>query len=148
MSLSEDQLLQSLTKPLFFNAREVSQALDNFDESDPHRNAYEFDDPHIAEVANNPLYDTSKSTPIHASNTSLGDFPDVSDYVMSDYKIQKMLGRDVGPPSFVDLDTAENYVGFIKNSIRTQTEAENEFGDPMGAVLDKMVKSIRTGKLP
>tara|TARA_R110002126_G_scaffold255844_2_gene398861 strand:+ start:4261 stop:4707 length:447 start_codon:yes stop_codon:yes gene_type:complete len=146
---SEAQLLQSLTEPLFFNTRAVSQALDNFDETDPHRNAYEFDDPHITEAANNPLYDTSKSTPIHMSNSSLGDLPDISDAVMSDYKIQKMLGRDVEPPVFVDLDTAPDYVGFIKNSIRTQIASENEFGAPTPAVYDKQgVKISRTYKLP
>ncbi len=111
--MDETKFLIEFAQPLQFTLRE---ALDNTDPADPHRRQDEFDDEHTAPVGNAPLYDTSTSTPIRLSNASLTDFPDFSDQVMSDYKIQQMLGHNVKMPNIVDLDTAPNYVQFIKNS--------------------------------
>ena len=124
--MNEDSFLTSMTKPLFFDAKSVGVALDNFDPYDPHRRADEFDDASTAPLGNQQLYDTSTSTAIKASNVSLDDFPDISDEIMSDYRIQKMLGHDIQPPAFSDLDTAPNYVNFIKNTIASLTASENE----------------------
>ena len=117
--------MQSFSTPMTFMA--VDRALDTFDPADPHGRKDEFDDKHTAPLFNQPLYDTSKSTVIKASATSLEDFPDFSDDVMSDYKIQKMLGRNVEMPTIVDLDTSKDYVGFIKNTIDNVVASENEF---------------------
>ena len=125
--MNEDSFLLAMTAPLFFDAESVGIALDNFDPGDPHRRADEFDDKNTAPLGNQKLYDTSTSTPIKASNMSLTSFPDISDEIMSDYRIQKMLGHDVEVPNFVDLDTAPNYVGFIQNTVRSVVESENEF---------------------
>jgi hypothetical protein len=46
---------------------------------------------------------------------------------MSDYKIQKMLGRDPEVPTFSDLDTAVDYVQFIKNTVASLAASEGEF---------------------
>ena len=128
--MDEGKFFTELAKPLFFDIKQVGLALDNFDAADPHRRADEFDDSKTAPLGNQPLYDTSTSTPIAASNVSLDDFPDVSDEIMSDYKIQKMLGRNPEVPTFSDLDTAENYVQFIKNTQLSIAASEGEFDPP------------------
>lgn len=125
--MDEGKFFQDLSRPLFFEASRIGIALDNYDIADPHRRADEFDDKHTAPLGNQPLYDTSTSTPIKLTNLSLTDFPDVSDEVMSDYKIQKMLGKDIEVPAFVDLDTAPNYVQFIKNTANSLAESALEF---------------------
>jgi len=127
--MDEDKFFKELSQPLFFDVKAVGVALDNFDPADPHRRADEFDDAHTstAPIVNMPLYDTSTATPIKASNIDLGDFPDISDEVMSDYYIRRMLGQDIEVPSFVDLDTSKDYVQFIKNTLRSVAESEGEF---------------------
>jgi len=125
--MDEGKFFQDLARPLFFEASRIGIALDNYDIADPHRRADEFDDKHTAPLGNQPLYDTSTSTPIKLTNLSLTEFPDVSDEVMSDYKIQKMLGKDIEVPQFVDLDTAPNYVQFIKNTANSLAASALEF---------------------
>jgi hypothetical protein len=125
--MDEGSFFADLAKPLFFDVKQIGIALDNYDLADPHRRADEFDDAHTAPKGNQPLYDTSTSTPIVASNIALTDFPDISDEIMSDYKIQKMLGRDPEVPTFSDLDTAVDYVQFIKNTVASLAASEGEF---------------------
>lgn len=124
---TEQSLLDEFQRPLFFDVKAVSQALDTYDPADPHRRDDEFDDPDVKQNVVMPLYDLSIVNPVNASNLSLSEFPDYSDKVLSDYKIQKMLGRDIAMPAFVDLDTADNYVGFIQNSVKNVLASENEF---------------------
>jgi len=125
--MDEGKFFQDLAKPLFFEAKRVGIALDNYDPADPHRRQDEFDDKHTAPLGNQALYDTSTSTPIKLSNLSLTEFPDVSDEIMSDYKIQKMLGKDIEVPQFVDLDTAPNYTQFIQNTANSLIDSSMEF---------------------
>ena len=125
--MDEGSFFKDLAKPLFFDVKAVGVALDNFDPADPHRRADEFDDTHTAPKVDQPLYDTSVAAPIVASNLALDDFPDISDEILSDYKIQKMLGRDIEVPKFVDLDTAPDYVQFIKNTVASVAASEGEF---------------------
>ena len=127
--MDEGSFFADLAKPLFFDVKQIGIALDNYDLADPHRRADEFDDAHTAPKGNQPLYDTSTSTPIVASNIALTDFPDISDEIMSDYKIQKMLGRDPEVPTFSDLDTAVDYVQFIKNTVASLAASEGEFDE-------------------
>ena len=119
--------LEQFIAPLTFPAWEFSQALDNFDIADPHRRQDEFDDTNTAPIVNAPLYDTSITNPIEKSNIGLSNFPDYSDEILSDYKMAKMLGKPLPQESIVDLDTAEDYSGFIKNSIKNIIASENEF---------------------
>jgi hypothetical protein len=120
--------IQELFAPLMFTERVVGEALDNFDPADPHRRQDEYDDKNTAPLGNQPFYDTSTSTPIQKSNVSLQDFPDYSDKIMTDYRIKMILGQPTDSiPNVVDLDTAPNYVNFIKNSIRNVIASESEF---------------------
>jgi hypothetical protein len=125
--MDEDKFLSELATPLFFDVEQVGLALDNYDIADPHRRADEFDDKHTAPLVNQPLYDTSISTVIKKNNMSLGDFPDISDSVLSDYRLQKMMGHDVEMPNFVDLDTARDYSSFLQNTVDSLLASENEF---------------------
>lgn len=119
--------LEQFIAPLTFPAWEFAEALDNFDRADPHRRADEFDDKNTAPVVNAPLYDTSITNPIEKSNIGLTNFPDYSDEVLSDYKMAQILGKPVPNESIVDLDTADDYVDFIKNTIKNIISSENEF---------------------
>jgi hypothetical protein len=120
--------IEDLLQPIFFGSRVVGEALDNYDYADPHRRADEFDDPETAPRVNQPLYDTSTSTPLRKSNIDLDILPDYSDEIMSEYRIKQLLGQPLPDVSqVVDLDTAPDYVDFIKNSIRTIISSENEF---------------------
>jgi hypothetical protein len=119
--------LQEYAAPLVFDQVMFQQALDNYDQADPHRRADEIDDRFTAPVVNAPLYDTSITNPIRASNKNIDEFPDFSDEVMSDYRMALMLGKQVEIPRVVDLDTAPDYVDFIKNSITSVIRSENEF---------------------
>lgn len=125
--MSEEMQLHELLQPMFFNSRIVGEALDNYDLADPHRRADEFDDKHTSPLFNQPLYDTSTSTPINDSNTGLTVLPDYSDEILSDYRISQMLGKPIQIPNIVDLDTAPDYVDFIKNTIKNVIASENEF---------------------
>ena len=119
--------LEQFISPLVFEQTLFTEALDNFDNADPHRRADELDDENTAPLVNAVLYDTSRTNPIKASNKNISDFPDYSDEVMSDYRLQKMLGKNIEIPKVVDLDTAPDYVEFIKNSITSLIKSENEF---------------------
>lgn len=119
--------LEQFISPLVFEQTLFTEALDNFDYADPHRRADELDDEYTAPLVNAVLYDTSRTNPIKASNKNISDFPDYSDEVMSDYRLQKMLGKNIEIPKVVDLDTAPDYVEFIKNSITSLIKSENEF---------------------
>jgi hypothetical protein len=119
--------LSQFIEPLVFDQVSFSQALDNYDVADPHRRADELDDDDTAPQVNVPLYDTSITNPISKSNNNLEDFPDYSDEVMSDYQMQRMLGKPINIPSIVDLDTAPDYVDFIKNTIKNVISSETEF---------------------
>lgn len=119
--------LEQFISPLVFEQTLFTEALDNFDYADPHRRADELDDENTAPLVNAVLYDTSRTNPIKASNKNISDFPDYSDEVMSDYRLQKMLGKNIEIPKVVDLDTAPDYVEFIKNSITSLIKSENEF---------------------
>lgn len=114
-------------EPLLFDQVMIHEALDNFDYADPHRRADELDDQDTAPRVNAPLYDTSITNPMKSTNKYLGDFPDYSDEVMSDYRLAMMLGKPIDIPAVVDLDTAPDYVDFIKNSITNLIKSENEF---------------------
>lgn len=119
--------LTELYQPILFDSVLFTEALDNYDYADPHRRADEFDDDETAPVVNAPLYDTSITNPIKSSNTNISQFPDYSDEVMSDYKMAQLLGKQMEIPSIVDLDTADDYVKFIQNSITNIIKSENEF---------------------
>jgi hypothetical protein len=121
--------IEELLQPIMFNSRVVSQALDNYDPADPHRRADEFDDEYTAPQVNKPFYDTSTVVPMTEddSNISLVSLPDYSDEVISDFQIQRMLGKPVNMENVVDLDTAPNYVNFVKNTIKNVIQSENEF---------------------
>lgn len=125
--MSEEMQLQELLQPMFFNSRIVGESLDNYDPADPHRRADEFDDKNTAPLFNQPLYDTSTTTPIVDSNMGLSNLPDYSDEILSDYRISQMLGKPIEVPNVVDLDTAPDYVNFIKNTIKNVIASENEF---------------------
>ncbi len=114
-------------QPLIFDQQLFVEALDNYDYADPHRRADELDDDNTAPQVNAPLYDTSITNPIKKSNINISEFPDYSDEVLSDYKLALMLGKQPDIPVVIDLDTAPDYVDFIKNSITTLVKSENEF---------------------
>ncbi len=129
--------LGEFVQPLLFSTIQFDEALDNFDIADPHRRQDEFDDINTAPVVNAPLYDTSITNPIKKSNTSLTSFPDYSDEVMSDFRLAQMLGKPMEIPAVVDLDTADNYVDFIKNTIKNVIASENEFNISNSEITDK-----------
>jgi len=129
--------LGEFVQPLLFSTIQFDEALDNFDIADPHRRQDEFDDINTAPVVNAPLYDTSITNPIKKSNTSLTSFPDYSDEVMSDFRLAQMLGKPMEIPAVVDLDTADNYVDFIKNTIKNVIASENEFNISNSEISDK-----------
>ena len=135
--MSQFELEQFIT-PLTFPAFEFEQALDNYDIADPHRRQDEFDDINTAPVVNAPLYDTSITNPIEKSNIGLSNFPDYSDEVLSDYKMSQMMGKAIPQENIVDLDTAENYVDFIKNSIKNIIASENEFNIDNSEIQSRM----------
>jgi hypothetical protein len=108
--MSQFELEQFIT-PLTFPAFEFEQALDNYDIADPHRRQDEFDDINTAPIVNAPLYDTSITNPIEKSNIGLSN---------------------------LDLDTAENYVDFIKNSIKNIIASENEFNIDNSEIQSRM----------
>ena len=130
--------LSQFVQPLLFEQQVFSEALDNFDNADPHRRADEFDDPDTAPQVNTPLYDTSITNPIKTSNKNISEFPDYSDEVMSDYQMMRMLGKDIDVPSIVDLDTAPDYAGFIKNSIKNIIKSETEFNITNSEILEHL----------
>jgi len=134
--------LAEFVQPLLFSSIEFDEALDNVDIADPHRRADEVDDKDTAPVVNAPLYDTSITNPIKKSNKSLADFPDYSDEVMSDYRLSQLLGKPMEIPSVVDLDTADDYVDFIKNSIKNIIASENEFNISNAEIADKIKANI------
>ncbi len=129
--------LGEFVQPLLFSTIQFDEALDNFDIADPHRRQDEFDDINTAPIVNAPLYDTSITNPIKKSNTSLTSFPDYSDEVMSDFRLAQMLGKPMEIPAVVDLDTADNYVDFIKNTIKNVIASENEFNISNSEITDK-----------
>jgi len=129
--------LGEFVQPLLFSTIQFDEALDNFDVADPHRRQDELDDINTAPVVNAPLYDTSITNPIKKSNTSLTSFPDYSDEVMSDFRLAQMLGKPMEIPAVVDLDTADNYVDFIKNTIKNVIASENEFNISNSEITDK-----------
>ena len=129
--------LGEFVQPLLFSTIQFDEALDNFDIADPHRRQDEFDDINTAPIVNAPLYDTSITTPIKKSNTSLTSFPDYSDEVISDFRLAQMLGKPMEIPAVVDLDTADNYVDFIKNTIKNVIVSENEFNINNSEILEK-----------
>lgn len=119
--------IREFLQPLVFNAFEIEHALDNFDPYDPHRRADEIDDPITAPLVNQPLFDTSVVNPIKDSDISLLDFPDYSDEVMSDFRMNQMLGKRMPTEAVVDLDTSADYDEFVKNSIKNVIKSENEY---------------------
>ena len=119
--------IEELLQPITFTSRVVSQALDNYDPADPHRRADEFDDFYTEPQVNQPFYDTSTSTPIKGDNIDLTTLPDYSDEIISDYQISQILGKPINMENVVDLDTAPNYVNFVKNTIKNVIQSENEF---------------------
>ena len=129
--------LGEFVQPLLFSTIQFDEALDNFDINDPHRRQDEFDDINTAPVVNAPLYDTSITNPIKKSNTSLTSFPDYSDEVISDFRLAQMLGKPMEIPAVVDLDTADNYVDFIKNTIKNVIASENEFNISNSEISEK-----------
>lgn len=138
--------LSQFVQPLIFEQQVFSQALDNFDRADPHRRADELDDDNTAPQINAPLYDTSITNPIKESNKNISEFPDYSDEVMSDYQLQRMLGKQIDVPSIVDLDTAPNYVGFIQNSIKNIIKSETEFNIANSEILENLKQTISINK--
>jgi hypothetical protein len=129
--------LGEFVQPLLFSTIQFDEALDNFDIADPHRRQDEFDDINTAPIVNAPLYDTSITNPIKKGNTSLTSFPDYSDEVMSDFRLAQMLGKPMEIPAVVDLDTADNYVNFIKNTIKNVIASENEFNISNSEISDQ-----------
>lgn len=130
--------LSDFVQPLLFTAIEFDRALDIMDIADPHGRADELDDINTAPVVNAPLYDTSITNPIIKSNKYISDFPDYSDEVMSDFRLAQLLGKPMEIPSVVDLDTSDNYVDFIKNSIKNVIASENEFNISNAEIADKV----------
>jgi|TARA_R110000772_G_scaffold97604_2_gene196949 hypothetical protein len=129
--------LRELYQPIIFEQTLFSEALDNYDRNDPHRRQDELDDENTGPLVNAPLYDTSITNPIKKSNSNISEFPDYSDEVMSDYMIAKLLGKQIEIPSIIDLDTADNYVDFIKNSITSLIKSENEFNITNAEISEK-----------
>ena len=129
--------LGEFIQPLLFSTIQFDEALDNFDIADPHRRQDEFDDINTAPIVNAPLYDTSITNPIKKSNTSLTSFPDYSDEIMSDFRLAQMLGKPMEIPAVVDLDTADDYVNFIKNTIKNVIASENEFNISNSEISEK-----------
>jgi hypothetical protein len=121
--------LEEMLRPMQFKQNTfefaLDNALDNFSKDNPHHQP-DIDDPMTPKV-NAKFYDTSIANPMHGASSSLEDFPDYSDKVISDYRLQKMLGRDVPDPSIIDLDTSDDYVGFLKNTIKNVLSSESEF---------------------
>ena len=77
------------------------------------------------------------TNPIKKGNTSLTSFPDYSDEVMSDFRLAQMLGKPMEIPAVVDLDTADDYVNFIKNTIKNVIASENEFNISNSEISEK-----------
>jgi len=127
-----------LYQPILFDQVLFAEALDNYDYADPHRRQDEIDDENTAPIVNAPLYDTSITNPIKKSNTNISEFPDYSDEVMSDYKMAQLLGKQIDIESVVDLDTADNYVKFIQNSITNIIKSENEFNISNAQIAESM----------
>jgi len=138
--------LSQFVQPLIFEQQVFSEALDNFDIADPHRRADELDDDDTAPQVNAPLYDTSITNPIKESNKNISEFPDYSDEVMSDYQLQRMLGKQIDVPSIVDLDTAPDYVDFIKNSIKNIIKSETEFNIANSEILEHLKQTSLINK--
>jgi hypothetical protein len=65
---------------------------------------------------------------------------------MSDYQMMRMLGKDIDVPSIVDLDTAPNYVGFIKNSIKNIIRSETEFNISNSEILERLKQTSLINK--
>jgi len=138
--------LSQFVQPLIFEQQVFSEALDNFDIADPHRRADELDDDNTAPQVNAPLYDTSITNPIKESNKNISEFPDYSDEVMSDYQLQRMLGKQIDVPSIVDLDTAPDYVAFIQNSIKNIIKSETEFNIANSEILEHLKQTSLINK--
>ena len=138
--------LSQFLQPLIFEQQLFSEALDNFDIADPHRRADELDDDNTAPQVNAPLYDTSITNPIKESNKNISEFPDYSDEVMSDYQLQRMLGKQIDVPSIVDLDTAPDYVDFIQNSIKNIIKSETEFNISNSEILENLKQTSLINK--
>ena len=49
-----------------------------------------------------------------------------------------MLGKQIDIPSIVDLDTAPDYVDFIKNSIKNIISSESEFSMVNAEILENL----------
>lgn len=115
------------TASSLYSASDISQMNDNYPAHEAHPRDDELWDPKTAPKGNQPLYDTSTTNRLFRNKTNILDLPDISDEILSDYKINQMLGRDIVPPTFIDLDTAPNYVDFIKNTIKNVIQSESEF---------------------
>jgi hypothetical protein len=132
--------LEEIGMPMVFTDLDVAQALDNYDIADPHRREDELDDKRTAPIVNAPLYDTSITNPIKKSEISLGDFPDYSDEILSDYKMAILLNKPVPAPDVADLDTDPDYVKFIKNSIKNIIQSEGEFNLNRNRITTELMK--------
>lgn len=135
--------MRQLTRPVEFSQKTVSVSLDNFDNADPFRMVDPIDNENTAPLVNAPFYDTSKETPIKKSNIGLDDLPDYSDEMISDYEIRRMLGQNVeSMENIVDLDKADNYVAFIKNTIKNVIASESEFNIDRQEVMDNLLSKV------
>lgn len=122
----EDSFLREITEPLFFNTQEFGKTLERYAEDNPHQRVETLTGD-TSPAVNVALYDTSRAQPELINATYLGDYPDISDEIMTDYKFRKLMGEDVAVPMFVDLDTAEDYVQFTKNTAGGILASETEF---------------------
>ena len=135
----EDHFLKEITRPLFFDASEFGRALERYSEDNPHQTKDTLEGDGKPRV-DAPLFNMTKSEPLPVDAKSAADFPDMSDEIMTDYRFRRMMGEEVEIPKFVDLDTAEDFVQFTKNSIGGSIASEQEFfsGDATEALLSEI----------
>lgn len=108
---------------------------------DSSQNRYDPFQDHEPELANQSFQDVNLMLH-HKKIYTLDELPDESDEILSDYKLKTLLGTASGaPPTFVDLDTAPDYVDFVKNSIKNMLASENEFNDDS---LTEIISKLRT----
>jgi hypothetical protein len=124
--MSEEGFLKELTKPLFFSAAEFGRALERYSDDNPFHGEDELTGD-SSPVVDGPIFNITTGQTTKIDTRNLADFPDVSDEIMTDYRFRMMMGEDVQIPKFVDLDTAEDFVEFTKNTLGNILASEQEF---------------------
>lgn len=115
--------------------RTFEQILDRTDPADPHQNQFEIQDPAV-----NPQMDTPEITVAFKDEfTTLKNLSDFSDEHVEEMLMRRLKNPNALVDTFIDLDTAPNYVDFVKNSIKNMIAEENEFNDGLGQqIIEKL----------